>query len=159
MRIFITVEIPHGESGVGDRKVHEIEVPEFHESGRAPQTVGSLTRFSSGKRRYASKEDAACYQDRCSWGPKALFTSIQPEAVWLEENRPHAERMKAAGVEWPDITNPKEFPRIRHKSLWDFYKAIGFDHETRCYRDEAGEPIKYSLRPAKKIKQQELAIS
>lgn len=142
-RTVIIVEIPH-KGEVTDYIIHEVLIGLDMPLG--PQRIGSYDRFFSGTRRYASKEDEACYQDSCCWGPTALFHRQGRVEEWEKETKETTARMRKFSPTWPDHTT---FPRTQHANILEFYKHIGFDRFKRCYRDKDGNPIKYSLRPSK----------
>lgn len=141
---YIVIEIPYGYQNETDKTVHEILIPQWGEGGHIPNVIESLNSFFCGMspRKFVSKRDKQHHRDGKNWGPKSLYKLESQEKEWREWSALMLKHTRKMLPDWPDIT---EFPRIKHDSLWDFYKYIGFDYKGRVYRDEKGNVIKYSV--------------
>ena len=143
--LYIASEVDYktGEHGI----IHEVVLPpDLSSKNYAPSR--SIGAFQNGKRKGASKTDKRVYRDRCCWGPRCLFVTKTMEQ-WEQDCEMNAEVARKMSEKYPDITDdapdPRSVSRIVHNSVWDFYKAIGFDYKSRCYRDKDGKEIKYSV--------------
>ena len=146
LRKYICSETQHAKSKP-PYKLHEFSADKYRD-------ITSYNAFSSGQRRYASAQDAAAYWDRCCWGPTALY-HLKHEREWLFDVKSTMSAMESVSKITPgefimqfygvNCSEPEDIPRIVHASIWDFYKAIGFDYKRRCYIDARGQPLKFSL--------------
>jgi hypothetical protein len=109
-------------------RIHEIESPEYHEKGWS-RAVNSRTAFFHGFRK---DEDAS----PCGW-TTTLYYGQTAEDFDLDG--------KSSMRSYRD-----ELPRMRHTSLWDFYKYIGYDYKNRRYLGK--EPIHKRKSFAKAIR-------
>jgi hypothetical protein len=147
--IYIVTEIEHKTCKHG--KIHEIQLPPFLDP-KSYQPGISIEAFRNGKRKGASQRDAAVYRDRCCWGPTCLYL-VKKLSEWTQDIEMNLEvraEMLKKFPNVPEANDPRTQPRIRHESVWDFYKAIGFDHELRGYRDKNDKEIRYSVIQPKK---------
>lgn len=156
--IYICKEIDYSNNGpIRPVVIHEISIPGRNSPGGYTQIL-SLNGFSYGQRRGASKLDKEYHRGGCQWGPRSLYR-LQPEWEWIQELEADNARIKRLLPEsnpleeyGEETTEISRIPRIKHESIWAFYKAIGFDPKKRRHVDAEGKPVSYSVVPPKKEK-------
>ena len=111
--------------------IHQIRLSD---EKRYTQIV-SLEAFRTGKRKNASKADIAANRAACCWAPNKLY-SVKLLKEWEHENAVGQKSYTALKKTFPQVPkplNPATLPHRDHSSVWEFYKAIGFDYKARRY--------------------------
>lgn len=158
---FIILEVPCRSSlsyEIKDQRRHLYKIPIREDlPGGAYRQILMYDGFLNGKRRFASATDRNRYMGGCSWGPYSLFMGRNLEDLRNElsrqqiddELRPHVDDLRT----WRPLTERYYGKRI-HKfeelpfricsDMDDFFRRIGFDRRSRCYRDDDGTILKYT---------------
>lgn len=149
MVTYIIKEIPHNHKVPEGEKeqvvIHEIHMPEYREPRWYITTI-SWDAFFSGEKKWASARDKQVFRSNCNWGPKSMFYYNHDNpvtAAWEQKENETAASLER--VLNKPVVSLATYSRIRHVSLWHFYKYIGFDHKKRMYVDAKGKIIKFSL--------------
>lgn len=104
---------------------HMVRIPEVHEENFS-KDVTSLTKFENDERKRV-------YDNKSI--PQEKIAIMYHYEEWLEEQEATRDRMvnlrgfKDFKHEWDDT------PVFEHETIWDLYKAIGYDHKKKKYID------------------------
>lgn len=114
-RIFTEIPLTHKlEQKIG-HTVHRVAFPERCTKGWYVAVI-SLSAFAHGGR---GKRRAPC------WAPDRLYYLQQSEETWLKQQERYAADPILAKLD------ERLRPTIEHASLWDFYRAVGWDWKRR----------------------------
>lgn len=102
---------------------HIVRIPEVNEENFS-KDVTSLTKFENNERKRV-------YDNKST--PQEKIAIMYHYEEWLEEQEATRDRMinlrgfKDFKHEWDDT------PVFEHETIWDLYKAIGYDHKKKKY--------------------------
>lgn len=102
---------------------HIVRIPEFHEENFS-KDVKSLTKFENDEKERVLKNKSI---------PQEKIAIMYQYEEWLEEREATRDRMvnlrgfKDFKYEWDNT------PIFEHGTIWDLYKAIGYDHKKKKY--------------------------
>lgn len=111
-------------------KLHKVMIEDSY------RILNSLKAFREGKRKGATQLDKEIGRDTCCWGPKSVFLVYNERGHRQQvEYKEYVSKYsnKDIGEYYCLKEGTKEFDVTEHDSLYDFYKAVGFDKEKRKY--------------------------
>lgn len=129
-RVFVIIEV--------DRKTckhvhqHHLILPNVCDKGGYVQ-ISSYNAFTTGKRKGKITEyEKKNYLDGCCYSPTKLYISKSNREflMFLDIEKKYFEKLKESDPDW---RFDDELPKTTYYSIFDFYKAIGFDHKKRKY--------------------------
>lgn len=145
--IYIVDEIPHVPTNQ-HKLLHRFPVTE---KNRYRETI-AINAFNSGKRYGATKRDTEIYHNTCGMGPRATYI-IRSLELWKQDRQITINAITKVGkvttaeaiqnLYGIQVSTLEELTFIDHKSIWDFFATIRFDHKRRCYLDENGNILRY----------------
>lgn len=112
--------------------VHKVQLPKYGQKGWYV-SIGSLSAFAHNGDQEKHK---GC------WSPDYLYV--------CKRSYEFEDECQNLSSRWPDLDDRK-LPVTEHASLWDFYKAVGYDYKRKKWLNtDAKAPKQKSLKSAKK---------
>lgn len=106
---------------------HIFPLPNFLDPGFSI-TIRSYSAFRQRENRGLYESQQKAWQTQTKWIPPAIRTSLKDKDEWEVDRKLLVDTLTAHNI--PVEPEPNW---IRHESLWDYYKAVGYDYKRRRY--------------------------